>query len=61
MLDGLLQGSDIDKKELAESEMVHLEKVLKAPELPITLNYKKENIPETSLGDKKQKAIPIKM
>lgn len=56
-----LQVCPHDQQELVMKEMAQVEKVLKAPSLPIELNYKKENISQISQTDKKQGTIPIKM
>jgi len=42
-----LKSSDQDQRELISKEIGKLENVLKAPQLPITKNYKKENLPKS--------------
>jgi len=41
-----LKASDQDQRELISKEIGKVETVLKAPQLPITKNYKKENLPQ---------------
>lgn len=46
-----------DQKDLFTKEIELCLRVTNAPNLPITMNYKKENISEISQGDLKPKAI----
>jgi len=40
-----MKTAEKDSQELYQSECDKVEKVMNAPHLPITLNYKKENMP----------------
>jgi hypothetical protein len=43
-----LKDSDQDQRELISKELTRVENALKAPLMPITVNYKPENMPAGS-------------
>lgn len=52
-----LKESDQDKRELIAKEIGKVDTVLKAPQLPITTNYKKENMPQGAQQDGKETGV----
>ena len=46
-----LKDSNQDQRELLAKEIGKLETVFKAPQLPLTKNYKKENLPKIQEDD----------